>query len=178
MDDIARELGMSKKTIYQSVDNKADLVRLAMQDYLEEEQNHLQQILASSKNSIDEMIKMVAYFSNQIREFNPSALYDMKKHYPDTWKIFNDHQFHNVLNRIKSNLEGGVKEGVYRKELNTEVIARIYIGGIDILLNQDFFPARSFVFLDIYNEYLHYHLRGIVSPEGLKILEENNLFKK
>lgn len=56
MDDVAKELGMSKKTIYQFVENKAELVNLTMRSYLEEERKQLDAILKPSKNSIDEMV--------------------------------------------------------------------------------------------------------------------------
>lgn len=51
-------------------------------------------------------------------------------------------------------------------------------GGIDILMNQEFFPVKNYMFINLYKEYQNYHLRGIVSDEGLKLLEQNNLFKK
>jgi AcrR family transcriptional regulator len=178
MDDVAKELGMSKKTIYNFVENKAELVKLTMQSYLEEERKQLDSILKSSKNSVDEMIQMISYFFNQVREFNPSALNDLQKYYPETWSIYNEYRFHFMLTRITDNLENGIKQGLYRNDLNADIISKIYIAGIDILINQDFFPAKKYVFIDTYKEYLNYHLRGIVSVKGLKYLEEHNLFKQ
>ena len=94
MDDVAKELGMSKKTIYHFVENKAQLVQLTMQNYLEEERKQLEAILKPSKNSVDEIIQMISYFFNQVREFNPSALNDLQKYYPETWNIYNQYRFH------------------------------------------------------------------------------------
>ena len=177
MDDVAKELGMSKKTIYQFVENKAELVKLTMQYYLGEERTQLEAILKTSKNSVDELIEMVAYFFNQVREFNPSALNDLQKYYPETWDIYNEYRFHFMLGLLTKNLENGIKQGVYRKDLNADVIARLYIGNVDVLINQDLFPSKKYVFSDTYKEYLNYHLRGIVSTKGLKYLEQHNLFK-
>lgn len=177
MDDVAKELGMSKKTIYTFVENKAELVKLTMQNYLNEERTQLEAILKPSKNSVDEMIQMISYFFNQVREFNPSALNDLQKYYPETWEIYNEYRFHFMLNRIVENLENGVKQGVYRNGLNADIISKIYIAGVDILINQFLFPSNEYVFIDTYKEYLNYHLRGIVSPKGLKFLEQHNLFK-
>ncbi len=177
MDDVAKELGMSKKTIYQFVENKAELVRLTMQAYLEAEQNQLEGILTASKDSIDEMIHMVAYFYNQVREFNPSVLNDLQKYYPETWEIYNNYRFDFMLAMITKNIKSGVAQGVYRPDLDADVIAKIYIANIDVLINQDIFPSKKYVFIDTYKEYLNYHLRGIVSEKGLKYLEQHNLFK-
>ena len=137
MDDVAKELGMSKKTIYHFVENKAELVQLTMQSYLGEERKQLEEILKSSKNSIDEMIKMISNFSNQVREFNPPVLSDLQKYYPETWNTYNEYRLDFMLNRIAQNLNKSVRQGMYRNDLNTDVISRIYIAGIDILTNQD-----------------------------------------
>lgn len=178
MDDIAKELGMSKKTIYKSVENKAELVKLTMQDFLDEEVKDLDAIHRESTNSIDEMIRMVDYFLKQTNGLNTSAMHDMQKYYPEAWQIYNEYRFRNALIRITINLKKGVKEGMYRTNLNTDIMAKVYIGGIDILMNQEFFPVKKYAFFEIYKEYLNYHLRGIVSDKGLKILEEHDLFKK
>lgn len=178
MDDIARELCMSKKTIYQSVDNKAELVEKVIQNYLEEENIDLDKIYTTAGNAIDEIIAIVDYFITRMREFNSTAVYDMKKHYPDAWSLYNNYRFNNALKRVTENLERGVKDGTYRADMNTDAIARIYLGGIDNLLNPEFFPVPQYQFIEIYKEFLNYHLRGIVTEQGLKILEANNLFTK
>ena len=177
MDDIAREMGMSKKTIYQFVENKAELVKLTMQNYLEQERGQIESIVGTSVNSIDEMIQMVSYFYSEVRDFNPTVLNDLQKHYPETWAIYNDYRFEFMLGLIRKNIESGVKQGMYRNNLNSDVIAKIYISGIDLLINQTLFPSKKYVFVDTYKEYLNYHLRGIVSVKGLDYLEQHNLFK-
>lgn len=177
MDDVAKELGMSKKTIYQFVENKAELVNLTMRSYLEEERKQLDAILKPSKNSIDEMVQMISYFIHQVQEFNPSALNDLQKYYPETWSIYNEHRFDFMLSRITENLKNGVSQGVYRNDLNTDVISKLYIGGVDILINQAYFPSEKYAFIETYKEYLNYHLRGIVSAKGLKYIEQHNVFK-
>ncbi len=177
MDEIAKELGMSKKTIYQFVENKAELVKLTLDDYLNEERRLLENILANSKNSIDQMIQMIDYFLQAMSDFNPSALHDLQKYYPESWLLYNNYRYQVMLGCINDNLKTGVKEGYYRKDLNADMISKIYVFGTETLFNQDVFPSKKYMFLDIYREYLNYHLRGIVSHKGLKYLDEHNLFK-
>jgi len=177
MDDVAKELGMSKKTIYRFVENKSELVKLTLQNYLDAERKQLESVLKPAENSVDEMIQMVSYFYNQVRDFNPSALTDLQKYYPETWDLYHKHRFHFILDRIEENVKSGVKQGVYRSDLNADIISKVYIGGIDMLANQDLFPVKKYVYIEIYKEYLNYHLRGIVSSKGLKYLEQHNLFK-
>jgi AcrR family transcriptional regulator len=178
MDEIAKEMGMSKKTIYQFVENKSDLVKLTLQDYLEEERKQMDAILGKSANSVEQMIQMIQYFLQVVREFNASALHDMQKYYPEAWNMYNDYRFNFMLARINDNLKTGVKQGYYRKEMNADIISKVYVLGVEILLNQDLFPTKQYMFLNIYREFLNYHLRGIVSIKGLKYLEEHNLFKE
>jgi AcrR family transcriptional regulator len=177
MDDIAKELGMSKKTIYQFVENKAGLIKLTLEDYLDEEKECMAGILKNAKNSIDEIVQLIGYLSQALREFNASSMYDMQKYYPESWDMYTDYRYNFLLARIKTNLENGIKEGYYRKELNTDIISKIYVFSIEIIRNQELFPAGSYAFINSYLEFQNYHLRGIVSPKGLKYLEEQNLFR-
>lgn len=177
MDDIARELGMSKKTLYQYVNNKADLVCKVLRKYLHDERQQVENILLQSDNSIDGMIKMIEYLLNILHDFNPASLNDLQKYYPEAWKMFNDYRYQYVFTRILENLENGVRQGVYRDDMNPEIIARIYVRAVDMILDQQMFPFKKYSFYSLYKEFIKYHLRGIVSAKGLRILEKHALFK-
>lgn len=178
MDDIARELGMSKKTIYQFVGNKAELVNKVLNEYLSEERKQVETILSKSANAVDGMINMVEYLLNVLHDFNPASLNDLQKYYPEAWKIYDEYRYQYVVTRIRENLDNGVKQGVYRADMDADIIARIYVRGIDMILDQQMFPQKRYSFFNLYKEFLKYHLRGIVSPKGLKILEQHSVFKK
>ena len=92
MDDIARELGMSKKTIYQVVDNKSDLIKLALKDYLDEERRNLDIIMQRADNSVEELIQIMEYFLESVQDLDVSALNEMQKYYPESWDIYNDYR--------------------------------------------------------------------------------------
>jgi len=177
MDDIARQMGMSKKTIYQFVDNKGDLVKLAMEDFLGEERKLIEGILQKPGNAVEEMIGMMEYWLQVVREFNATTLNEVQKYYPETWKMYNEYRFNFMLGLIQNNLKKGITEGYYLDNLDADVISKVYILGVEILLNQDMFPSKQYTFLSIYREFLGYHLRGIVSAEGLKYIDGHNLFK-
>ena len=177
MDDIARELGMSKKTIYQYVDNKSELVQLTLEGYLNEERDSVTRMVSEARNSVDCIIVLVSYFLNQTREFNPYVLNDLQRYYPASWNVLNEYRYNYFKNIIAKNIEEGIKEGLYRPDLDADVISKIYIKGFEILLDQELFPQKDYVFVSVYKEFLNYHLRGIVSQKGLKLLEEHNIFK-
>ena len=177
MDDIAKELSMSKKTIYRFVENKADLVKMAMQFYLEGDQAQLKKIVTQSENAVDGLIKMIAYFFNQVREFDAYVLLDIQKYYPETWDVYNEYRYKYTLSLISDNLKGGAKEGYYRNDFDPDIISKIFIGAVDLLIDQRLFPSKKYVFIDIYKEFLKYHLRGVVTPKGLEYVEQHNLFR-
>jgi len=174
MDDIARELGMSKKTIYQFVSAKNELVVQAMEAHLEVEKVHIAGILERAPNSVQGMLGILEYMISELRQLNPSVIYDLQKYYPDAWAVLNNYRYQFVLGMITRNLEKGKEEGVYRQDLNTLIIGRVYVKALDVLLDQQTFPISQFNFIDIYSEFIRYHLRGIVSAEGLSHLDQLN----
>lgn len=175
MDDIAKEMGMSKKTIYQFVSNKSELVKLTVEDYLDEEKHQLAQILSGTGNSVEEMIEMVAYFLNILREFNATVLYDLQKHYPETWQTLNEYRFQYIHNLLVQNLTAGIKQGDYRADLNADIVSKIYLSAIEVLYNQTLFPTHKFPFIKIYREFLNYHLYGILTEKGKTFLDQTKL---
>lgn len=177
MDDVAKELGMSKKTIYRFVQDKADLVRKAMEIYLAGDKEQLEAIVRKSENAVEGMIQMIAYFFNQVTEFDTSALVDIQKYYQDSWEMYNDYRYKYVLSLIADNLRNGIKQGFYRNDFDADIISKIYISAVDVLIDQRLFPSKKYAFIDIYKEFLKYHLRGVVSPKGLEYLEQHNLFR-
>lgn len=178
MDDIARELGMSKKTIYQHVSNKADLVYLTLESYLKEDREQLENILTQSSNSIDAMVQMAAYILNQLRDFNPYVLHDLQKYYPDSWKKLHDYRYTYFRKRILENLLEGIEQGIYRDDIHAEIISKIYIKGFENLTDQELFPSKTYAFIELYKQFLQYHLHGILTKKGLQLLEKSNLFQK
>lgn len=178
MDDIAKELGMSKKTIYQYVHSKADLVLKSTKEYIKQETIILNKIQKESHTALEEMVKMIAYLSQHFKEFNTATFYDLKKHYIDSFEIVDEYRQKQVLKRIHQNLENGIKQGYYRANINADVVSKFYIASFDTLIDQHLFPAKKTSFYDIYKEYLHYHLHGILSEKGLKELQQSKLIDK
>lgn len=177
MDDIAKEMGMSKKTIYQYVSNKAELIKLTVDDYLDEEKRQMDQILSGTGNSVEEMVEMVAYFLNVVREFNAASLYDLKKHYPETWQMLNEYRFQYIRELLIQNIETGIKQGDYRPDIDADIISKIYLSAIEVLYSQDLFPTNKYPFIKIYREFMNYHLHGILTNKGKVFLDQTQLLK-
>ncbi|MEM9259152.1 MAG: TetR/AcrR family transcriptional regulator, partial [Bacteroidota bacterium] len=118
MDDIAREMGVSKKTVYQVVDNKKSLVRLVMEEDACKDVEVIKENHEQSKDAIDEFLRNSRYFIRQMREISPATLRDLQKYYPDIWKEQLQAHHAEFTQSIADNLERGMEEGLYRDDLD------------------------------------------------------------
>ena len=172
MDDVARELSISKKTLYKYVKDKSDLVNKAMSFMCSTEACMVDTIAENTKDAIDEIIELSKHVSQKLQIIHPSVHFDLNKYYPEAWVIFNEHRSNIILGFIENNIKRGIQEGVYREDINPKVIARLYIHKIDALFNPDIFPPGEISFLEAYTEMMKYHIRGIANEKGVEKLKE------
>ncbi len=172
MDDVARELKISKKTLYKYVSDKGDLVAKVMAGHCQMEQKQCLEILGSSANAIDEMIKITKHVGAMIKEIHPSIHYDLEKYYPEAWKIMSEHKDEFIGKCVENNLLRGIEEGLYRENLNARIISKIYVHKVDMVFDGRTFSSKDFRFENVYFEMVRYHLRGIASKKGLTYLKE------
>ena len=177
MDEIARQLGMSKKTIYLYVANKSDLVKKVMQAHLDKEDTFIKEVQKTSKNALEENLRTMTFMSQELQGFNAVVFFELQKYYPESYALFNEHKEKVALRRILNNLKAGIKEGLYRKDIDTEIVSRIFVSALDILIDQQRFPAKKYHFYNLYKEFVNYHLGGILTPKGVTFLEQSKLLK-
>jgi len=175
MDDLSKGMGISKKTIYKFVANKADLVNKTMSIHLENEKERITHISKESENAIDEMFQIGKHVVQHLRFLNPSVINDLRKYYPETWQNVMDYKNSFLYSIILNNINKGIKQGFYRKGINPEIISKIYSARSEVVIDQAIFPYSSYTFIEVYTEYLSYHIRGIATQEGLKYLEKQKL---
>lgn len=171
MDDIARELKISKKTLYKYVSDKQDLVNKVMQGYIEMEQIACKDIFNSAENAIDAIIGLTKNISKEILHIHPSIYFDLEKYYPDGWETMQQHKNVFILNCMTDNIQQGVKEGLYRDNVNADIVARIYVHNIDTIFKGSIFQDTDYTYKTLYFESMRYHLRGICSDEGIAYLQ-------
>lgn len=172
MDEVARTLGISKKTLYQHVNNKADLVEKVMISHIEEEKLAIDCIHKEATNAIDEMIGISRFVSELLQRMNPSVLYDLQKYYTQGWELMESLHFQHTYHIIKNNLEKGIKEGLYRIGLNTDITAKLYIGRMDLVVDKNLFPIGEYTFLQIHENIITYHLYGVMTEKGIEVFKQ------
>lgn len=172
MDEVARQLGISKKTLYQFVDNKKDLVKRMMELHIECEQCSMKTNFEDCNNAIDEMMMMSKQVSSQMKEMHPSILFDMKKYHPEAFQILLNHKDKFIRQCIQKNLENGINEGLYRSNFNPEIITSFYLFLVGSIMSSDLNSKQEFNFYETHTEMMRYHIRGIASPKGREYLKQ------
>ncbi len=173
MDDIARELGMSKKTLYQYVDNKADLIEKIIRQHIGNEKAAIIAIRQSAKDAIEEMLMIARHVIRLLRETPPGLGFDLQKHYRPCWTLMERFTRNHIYKIIKENIEMGIEQGIYRDDLNPDIIAKMYVAKNSMVVDEELFPLNQYNKENLFNEFINYHLHGIASPKGLKLLEKH-----
>jgi len=176
MDDIAFEMGISKKTIYSHFSTKLKLVHASTFFILDKINTGICDICSGELNPIEEVFTIKSLIMDQLKDEKSSPHYQLQKYYPRIFKLLKDKQFETVNECVKHNLEKGIDQGIYRKEIDLDIITRFYLNGNSGLLNYELFPINKFSTSQLKDTFLEYHIRAIATEKGLKILL--NILKK
>lgn len=172
MDDVAREMGISKKTLYLYIENKADLVKKVLDNHLCEIHSR-EAILENKKlNAIDVMLEVSKDVCNNLKEFNPAITFDLQKYYPEIFKDFLKRNHQQILSDVTNNIHQGIKEGIYRNDIKVELVALLYMKKLQDIHNPDFITSAQFTFKNVFEVMFESHIRGIANMKGVKYLEK------
>ncbi len=172
MDDVAREVGMSKKTIYQHFTDRTHLVDAVIEYQIGTVERNCDRICREIENPIDQLLEIGRYFHTLTRQMNPTLLFDLKKYFPQSWKKMTAFRREQVHTQISENLLKGREMGLYRSDFNIDIVVKLYINLIDVIMDDDLFPKINFTFKELHHEMLMYHLHGISTYTGIEYLHE------
>jgi AcrR family transcriptional regulator len=167
MDDIARELGISKKTLYQHFENKDMLVEAVITNHVCHERDMMDTISHQAENALDEFRNMGAFITATIEQVSPSALYDLQKYYHKSWELLMQKQNEHVMNYLVKNMERGISEGLYRPDLDPQIVARIYAKATFMVVDEISNPNSPFSRRQLIRELHDYHIHAIATAKGL-----------
>ena len=170
MDDIAKLLGISKKTIYAQVANKKELVRAAVHVFIVEEHTSITAITAQSKDAISEMLALSNQTIELVKNMKPTLTYDLKKYHPETWKIIETKYFSFIEETIMNNVTRGIAEGYFRKGINPAIISKLYLGMAHLVSSESFVKTNTISLKNLYKGMVDYHLNGIINEKGRNAL--------
>tara|TARA_R100001530_G_scaffold123805_1_gene91861 strand:- start:1200 stop:1862 length:663 start_codon:yes stop_codon:yes gene_type:complete len=172
MDDIANEMAISKKTIYTHFKNKTALVKECTRNVLHNITTGIDEICSLEQNPIEELFEIKKFVMGTIEAEQSSPQYQLQKYYPEIFEGIKESHFEKMMECTRKNLRRGIDQGLYRSNLNIDFIARLYFLGIHGIKDQNLFPLEKFSTQFLTEEYLEYHIRGIVTPEGFLTLKK------
>jgi DNA-binding XRE family transcriptional regulator len=172
MDDVARELGISKKTLYQYVTDKDDLVGKFIDNEIELGQKQICDCFTVGFNAIEELFEISLFMNKIMREQNPATEHDLKKYYQQHYQKIVKARRDGIFSYILLNLKKGKKERLYREDMNEEIIAKLYVSRAENIHNNDIYSVEEFTSYKMYVELLTYHIRGIATEKGIVVLEK------
>ena len=169
MDDVAKHLTMSKKTLYQYFKDKDELVDEATKAHIKREREELYAISNISENAIEELYKVSKCLRRNMNEVNPTLLYDLKRYYPNSWKHWTDFKNDFVFSSIVKNMKKGIEAGHFRSNLNTRIMAVLRVLEIETLFDVETFPPSQFDYRDVQLQLLDHFVFGITTEKGRKL---------
>lgn len=170
MDEIASQLGVSKKTIYQSFNDKNELVDAVIAEMLDYNKLCCRTSRDKAHNAVQEVYLGMESLQEMLANLNPSILFDIERGHPKTFKKFIEYKYNFLFDLMIKNIERGKKEGLYREEINAELISKVRIETIMLAFNEEIFPKNQYSLLYIQQELLEYFLFAMVTPKGYKLI--------
>lgn len=172
MDDIATEMGISKKTIYVHFPNKTKLVEAVTFHLFDTICEGIDCICNSAPNPIEELYSIKMYVMHHLKDEKSSPQYQLKKYYPQIYQQLKIKQFEKMHSSVEDSLKHGVETGVFRNTIDVDFISRMYFTGMTGIKDNMFFPPEYYQMEYLMESYLEYHLRAIVTEKGFKILNQ------
>lgn len=169
MDDIARHLSVSKKTLYQYFADKEELVIMVSKSHLERNAKEVETIQGTSENSIEELARISTCMKRNLEGLNPTMMYDMQKFHPRAWAVWIDFKNKFIRESVVRNLKQGIKDGFIRPEIDPEIMAIFRIELIQVSFNPDIFPRERFNMVEVHSQIFDHFVLGLVTEKGRKL---------
>jgi AcrR family transcriptional regulator len=178
MDDIAKHLGMSKKTIYQFFKDKNELVTALVKKKLKEDEEEMVEYIGKSANVIEEMIAMTKCSEEMFSRINPIVIHDMQKYHPEAWAEFQRFKSEVLISTLEELLTKGIKQGYIRSEIDVKIVARMRVNTVELGFNTTIFPVAEFNTWKVQVQFLDHFNYGICTLKGYKLLNQYKNIKE
>jgi AcrR family transcriptional regulator len=172
MDDLSKELSVSKKTIYQHFKDKDEIVYITTNMALKHEQKCVDEIQQQAQNAIDELILMTKFMREHISKINPSVLFDIKKYYREAWQLYLTFKEEVFTEAVKTSLKRGIEEGYFRTNIDVDILAVLRLEMIQFSFDESIFPSTRFDFKEVQMEIFDHFIHGILTPKGLEAFQQ------
>ncbi|MCC5920315.1 MAG: TetR/AcrR family transcriptional regulator [Cyclobacteriaceae bacterium] len=175
MDDICRELGMSKKTLYQYFSDKETLVESVTNTHLACEEKEIEALIANSGDVIEMFTNISKHMRESLNQMNPVVMYDLQKYYKKSWKRFVKFKRDHFPTQMEKILRQGMDQGIFRNDIKPDILAVMRLEQVEMIFDDEIYPRKKFNFSEVQMEVYRHFLRGILTAEGEKVFNENHI---
>ena len=175
MDEIAAQLGVSKKTIYHFFADKDALVEAVINIEINDSERECVDYREKSENPIHEIFLAIDDVMEMLKVMNPTLVYDLQKYHPVVFRKLSDYKNKFLYRVIKENLERGIAEELYRPEINTDILTRLRLATIFLMFNPEMMPPGKNTAGELIKEITMNFLYGLATPKGLKLIQKYTL---
>ncbi len=172
MDDIARHLGVSKKTIYQHFADKDEVVASVAKAHMRRQRQQFEHIADKSKNAVEEMVKISFCLKENMKNINPSVLFDMQKYHQSAWVEWLEFKQEFIRENIIRSLKQGIEEGYFRDDVNLEIMATMRLEQVQMAFDNNLFPRERFSFTDVQAQLFDHYIHGLFTDKGRKLYQK------
>lgn len=172
MDDIARHLGISKKTIYQHFADKDEVVATVAQNHMRRQRQQFDQILKTAGNAIEEMAMTATNMKENLRNINPSVLFDMQKYHSRAWNEWLTFKHDFIRESIVRSMKQGIAEGYFRADVNIDILASMRLEQVQMAFDHTVFPRDAYTIAEIQAQLFEHFVHGIMTDKGRKLYEK------
>lgn len=170
MDDIANNLAISKRTLYEVFKDKNELISTCIQFMSARQETRQQELQTTSSNVIELMLNSMQECIKYMNMINPVFFNDLKKYYPMVWE--DKHREYTVkgLNQIHTQLRKGVNEGLFRKDIDIKIVAKLFYEQKNMIGDDQIFPKDEYNFIDLFKNLVINFVRGISTRKGIDLI--------
>ena len=172
MEEIAKQLGISKKTIYQHFPDKEQILYQVIQHKTSRNQLEMECMVIDTANPIEEILSVLNMMQKNADKVSPNLLMDIKRYYPQAFSLFRQYKEGQIMGSILENIQKGIAEGLYRKDLNPPILARLRVEQIELAFNHDLFPSDQYSMHDVQAELIHHFVRGMLTEKGFEVYNQ------
>lgn len=172
MDDLAKSLGMSKKTLYQYFKDKEEIVGEVLKGHLQLQMQQFDRIKREASNAIEELVMGSQLLKQMMMGINPTLLFDLQKYHPKSYSLFSEFKKEFFFGSLKESLERGIREGYFRKELKPDILATMRMELIEASFRPGTFDYSVYSFHEVQIYLMDHFVHGILTPKGEELFEK------
>ena len=172
MDEIATQLGISKKTIYQFFTDKDDMVSAVIDVEIRKNEFECNLSRDQAENAVHQIFLALESLEEMLKYTNPLMLYDLEKHHPQSYRKLKEYKYQFLYQMIAANIQWGMDEEIYRPDLQKDIVAKSRIEQAFLVFNPDVFPHTKYKISEVNNELAMLFLHAITTANGKKLIEK------